>query len=139
MKIEFNENGFSAEINQQPEEYCSVPTNYSQNFFKNNKCILLSAASVFLSLISIIFSVFINVSKGFFNELLGENTIYLMVLIFTFAFLILAVSILCGAFSIVFFKKSKKNSTDYVGFISSIFSFILNFISLILNTIGIIL
>ena len=116
MKIEFNTNALSANINGDECVSDSVGKELTGGLFKSN-------LPFFLGIIALVSSV-INLPFGIFMLFVASATI-------------IAVSAACAVASIVLFAKAKKTSLDTLGLVLSILSFVISAICLVLNILGI--
>lgn len=137
MRVEFNSNGFRADMNDSPEY--KEDNRYEVSLFvKSNKTLIFGLLSLFLSLVNLPFGLFINLSRRISGNLDGISASCWITILVVMAAIFSVFSVSSAIASIVIFSKSEKNSFNIAGFISSILSFAICIIALVLIVIGIV-
>ncbi len=138
MKIEWNENGFSAKIENEvtPTPQSQMKTAWS--YLQENGAAILGSIAFISALVNLIFGLFLNFSTDILTSLGGDSATHWMVVLLVFSIILLSLSVLSGIFSIICYVKSRKKVFDHIGLILAIISFVVGFAGLILNIIGLI-
>ena len=138
MKIEFNNNGFSANINEDPKGV-TVEQSFEYKQILNKYCVLIFAVvAILFATINLAFGLFINFSTKMMSEGLGTAISHWTVVLLVLSITLFLFSVVCGIASLVCFVKSMRKTIDYIGFMVAIVSFIIAVIGIVLNIIGLI-
>lgn len=138
MKVEFHENGFHANINE--NENTSVCLRESslmlKEGIKRSAPLLLAIFALVISVTLLPFGLFMNIGTDLFAELLGQSLTHWITVLLVISLIMIAVSVICGTFAIVLAVKSKKPGTAGIVVALSVLSFVICAICLILNILG---
>lgn len=139
MKVEFKQNGFSADMNC---DFEPTPNDRGKEFklpLKYSKALILGIIAVIISMANLPFGLFINLSADIMGVFLDRAITHWIIVLFILSVITLTVSVLCGVFSVISYARSKKRSLDNIGLILSILSFAVSATCLVLNAVGFIL
>lgn len=137
MKIEFNTNALSANINGDECVSDSVGKELTGGLFKSNLPFFLGIIALVSSVINLPFGIFMNVGAELLRQVYEAGVPHWIFILFVASATIIAVSAACAVASIVLFAKAKKTSLDTLGLVLSILSFVISAICLVLNILGI--
>lgn len=138
MRVEFNGNGFSADMNEGNGKITDSQSGF-KSIIANNWSLVLGIFSLILSVINLPFGLFINLNKQIFKNVNGVNLSYWMAILLVFSMVFVIVSILSGVFSILCYSKSSKKTTDVAGILLSIVSFLVCATVITLDVVGLII
>lgn len=138
MKIEWNENGFSAKIENETPHTSQSQMKTAWSFLQENGAVILGSIAFISALANLIFGLFLNFSTDIISSFGEHSATHWMVVLLIFSIILLSLSILSGIFSIICYVKSRKKVFDHIGLILAIISFVVGFAGLILNIIGLI-
>lgn len=140
MKVEFNGNVFSAEMDDLSRDNSSfdVGIDVEKMIFRNNGALMLGILAFVISLCNLPFGLFMNFSTKILAEYLGSGLPHWVSVLFAFSSVTLALSLTSGVFSVVCFAKSSKRMVDTTGLVFSIISFVMVCFCLIMNILGIV-
>ena len=138
MKIEFNRNGFSADMevtdSAKNDKFNTAAYTY---LVKKSSVFICGAISVILALVLIPLSFAVNLITDIYLRGSEEFPASYLLLFLTLAIIFTAVSVIFSVISIVFYKKSEKKRIDIIGLVLSIFSFLICSVSLTLGIIAV--
>ena len=130
MKIEINGNTFAS------TDACDCPPKHldaaATTFLKKNLCLVFGIIALFISVMLLPMGFLMNVSIDVLNALLAENLFHYITVYVSLLSIVGVISIICAVISIVFFAKSKKATSDIVGLLLAILSFVLCAVALVL-------
>ena len=138
MRVEFNGNGFRADMNDGNEKFAGYQSDF-KNIITNNWSLVLGIFSLILSVINLPFGLFMNLNKQIFKNANEINFSYWMAILLVFSIVFVVVSILSGVFSILCYSKSCKKTTDVAGVLLSIVSFLVCATVITLDVVGLII
>lgn len=138
MKIEWNENGFSAKIENEATPAPQSQMKTAWTFLQENGAAILGSIAFISALVNLVFGLFLNFSTDIISSFGEHSATHWMVVLLIFSIILLLLSVLSGIFSIICYVKSRKKVFDHIGLILAIVSFVVGFAGLILNIIGLI-
>ena len=138
MKVQFNGNGFSAEMENESEQkkrdgFCDFKAIISYS-----KPLFFAAIAFVLALANLPFGLIINFSSELFMEAFDESAIHLTVLLVSISSIINVISLFSGAFAVSSYFYSERASKDKVGLFFSIFSIAVNVLWILLIVLGLV-
>ena len=139
MRVEFNNNGFSANMNSSYDHEQHHGEKISELPFRGFGVLLLGIIAIAFSVIELPLGLFINISYDALSSALGITAMHWAVVLFAISVIIAVMSVACGIIAIVCYSKSAKQTVDVVGMVLSIIAFIISTFCLILNIVGFIL
>ncbi len=137
MKIEWNENGFSASMNDEPS-HVRVETASGWELLRENGTLILGSIAVMSSILNLLFGLFLNFSTDIIAYFMEHAAEHWMVVLLIFSIILFSMAVLSGIFSIIHYTKSKKKTLDVIGLVLSILAFVVGFSGLVLNIVAII-
>ncbi len=137
MKIRWDENGFSANINGESPQVAQAGAT-GLGLLQENGVLVLGAIAFVGSMINLLFGLFLNFSTDALAFFAENKAAHWMVVFLIFSIVLFMLSILSGIFSTILYVKSKKKMLDMVGLILAILAFVVGLSSLILNIIALI-
>lgn len=141
MKVEFNENGFSAEMDyEQPEQNASLDIDAvaEKLIIKNNGALIFGIVALAIAIGNLPFGLFMNLSTKILAQHLGNGLPHWVSVLFALSAVTLALSLTSGVLSVVCFAKSKKRMTDTTGLVLAIISFAMVCFCFVMNVLGIV-
>lgn len=139
MKVEFNGNTFSAEMDSNiQDDSANVGFDIEKLMLKSNGALVFGLLSLVISLCNMPFGLFMNFSTKILAEYLGSGLPHWVSVLFAFSSVTLALSLTSGVFSVVCFAKSTKRMADTAGLILSIISFVMVCFCFVMNILGIV-
>lgn len=138
MKMEFNTNSFSANMNGEREKNTIDNSGYIKSLIKDNKPIFFAIVAFAVALANLPLGLIVNLSSEFFDGILKESAVHLTVLLVSVSAIISIISVLIGVFAIATYFSSQKSTKDKAGLSVSIFSLIINVLCLLLVVLGLV-
>lgn len=139
MKVEFNGNTFSAEMDSNiQDDSANVGFDIEKLMLKSNGAFVFGLLSLVISLCNMPFGLFMNFSTKILAEYLGSGLPHWVSVLFAFSSVTLALSLVSGVFSVVCFAKSTRRMVDTTGLIFSIISFVMVCFCFVMNILGIV-
>ncbi len=135
MRVDFNASGFSAEMDS-PAASATLSLEKGGAALKAQRTLILGIIAFIISLGNLPFGLFMNMSTEILSHFVGVGLPHWVFVLFAFSAIMLAISILCGVFSIISFAKSKRQMTDAIGMAMSIISFVISCTCILLNIVG---
>ncbi len=138
MKMEWNNNGFFTNTNNEPLEKTQADATSGLAILRENGTIILSIIAFICAVANLLFGLFLNFSADFVTHFFDNNAWHWIIVLIIFSIILFSIAVLSGIFSIIFYKKSRKNTIDSIGVIFSILAFIIAFSGIILNIVALI-
>lgn len=135
MRVEFNGNNFSAEMNSSSVAP-TVDIEGGKKLFKNNRTLIFGIIALAITLGNLPFGLFMNLSTEILSSFVGVGLPHWVFVLFAFSAVMLAISLICGIFSIISFAKSEKSMLDSLGLAFTVISFVMFCLCISLNIVG---
>ena len=138
MRVEFNENGFSANIHENGYPHTDEYVLF-RNGIKKQTALILAVVSLVIAALLLPFGLFMNIGTDLLAHLLGENLTHWTTVLLVLSFLLMAISVLCGVLAMVLARKAKQEGITLAVMMLAVFSFVLCAACLVLNILGLII
>ena len=111
MKIEFNKNGFSAEMNSLNETSCNEKVSSFKFNIQENKVLLFGILAFIISVITLPFTLLLNFNFDILQQIFNTSIQHWITILFIVSTVMILLSLVCGIFSISLYKKTQKTDT----------------------------
>ena len=135
MNFDFKSEEFNSSGNSQPGISISGSYIGESVSLSKNLPFVLSIISLLFSLVILPLGFFINLSTKIISDHLSSGATYWALILLTISLVITAISLICGIFSIIAFKKTTKTNLNCIGLALAILSFLICAISIGINVV----
>ena len=135
MKVQFDGNGFSAEMG----DVGRVPQTpkLPEGLSKKSMGLILGIVALVVALATLLMGFIASSGADLWQSAFGAAPVRYVLLMSVICFVLGAVSVACGVTSIVFYAKSAKDTPALIGLILSIIAFVVCFAALIFPLIAV--
>ena len=138
MRVEFNENGFSANMNENGYPHTDRPIFFGSSI-KKQVALILAVVSLVIAALLLPFGLFMNIGTDLLADLLGENLTHWTTVLLVLSFLLMAISVFCGILAIVQARKVRQEGMTLAVIMLAVLSFVLCSACLVFNILGLVI